>query len=151
MNLKEELLDLQSLKGQTRRAHSCVSFCSAVDDMKQPWHEVSGFITDHAPAMAGEQSGLSTLICNKISEEGGNTIKLHCISHQQILHHKFDHVMIMLKTINFICSKALCCTTASFSSSCLMRIWTCSLSQRHEEVHTAAVFFSQGEIGQIFC
>lgn len=111
MNVTEELLDLQSLKGQTRGTDLFVSVCEAVDDMKLPWSKVSGIITDGAPAMAGERSGLSTLICNKVSEEGGNAIKLHCIIHQQALcakHLKFDHVMKpVVKAINSIRSKAL--------------------------------------------
>ncbi|XP_061432954.1 nicotinamide N-methyltransferase-like isoform X3 [Lethenteron reissneri] len=67
MNVTEELLDLKSLKGQTRGTDLLVSVCEAVDDMKLPWSKVSGIITDGAPA--GERSGLSTLICNKVSEE----------------------------------------------------------------------------------
>lgn len=74
--------------------------------MKLPWSKVSGMITDGAPAMVGERSGLSTLICNKVSEEGGNAIKLHCIIHAK--HLKFDHVMKpVVKAINSIRSKAL--------------------------------------------
>lgn len=79
MNLTEELLDLQSLKGQTRGKCFFISVCEVVDDLKLPWSKVSGIITDGAPATAGEQSGLSTLICNKVSKGGGNAIKFHCI------------------------------------------------------------------------
>ena len=93
MNIAEELHDLQSLKGQTSGTDLVVSVNAAVDDMKLPWSKVSGMITDGVPAMVGEQSGLFTLICNKVSEEGG---KLHFTSHQRALcpnHLKFDHVM----------------------------------------------------------
>ncbi|KAK7886513.1 hypothetical protein WMY93_026134 [Mugilogobius chulae] len=111
MNITEELLDLQSIKGQTRGADLFESVCSAVDNMKLPWNKVSGIITDGAPAMVGERSGLATLICNKVNENGGDAIKLHCIIHQQVLcakHLKFDHVMKpVIKTINTIRSKAL--------------------------------------------
>ena len=62
--------------------------------------------------MPGERSGLSTLVCNKVSEEGGKAIKLHCIIHQQVLcakHLKYDHVMkLVIKAINYIRSRALC-------------------------------------------
>ncbi|XP_053505708.1 general transcription factor II-I repeat domain-containing protein 2A isoform X1 [Ictalurus furcatus] len=82
------------------------------DDVKLPWNKVTGIITDGAPAMAGEQSGISTLVCNKVSEEGGKAIKLHCIIHQQVLcakHLKYDHAMKpVIKAINYIRSKALC-------------------------------------------
>ncbi|KAK0143094.1 General transcription factor II-I repeat domain-containing protein 2B [Merluccius polli] len=61
--------------------------------------------------MAGEHRGLSKLICDKVSEQGGNAVKLHCIIHQQVLCAKcvkFEHVMQpVVKTINFIRSKAL--------------------------------------------
>ena len=79
--------------------------------MKLPWSKVSGIITDDAPAMAGEQSGLSTRICKKVSDEGGDAVNLHCIIHQQVLcakHLPFAHVMKpVAKEINFIWSKAL--------------------------------------------
>ncbi|KAK2816816.1 hypothetical protein Q5P01_025007 [Channa striata] len=114
MNVTEELLDLQSLKGQTRGMDCFVSVCEAVDDMKLPLSKVSGIITDGAPAMAGERSGLSTMICNKVSEEGSNAIKLLCIIHQLgreplcAKHLKFDHVMKpVVKAINSISSKSL--------------------------------------------
>ncbi|XP_068107468.1 general transcription factor II-I repeat domain-containing protein 2-like [Hyperolius riggenbachi] len=111
INVTEELLDLQSLKDQTRGKDLFVAVSSAIDDMKLPWNKVSGIITDGAPAMAGERSGLSTLICNKVIEEGGKAIKLHCIIHQQVLcakYLKYDHVMKpVVKTINFIRAKAL--------------------------------------------
>ena len=43
--------------------------------MKLSLNKVIGIITDGAPAMAGEGSGLSTLVCNKVSEEGDKAIK----------------------------------------------------------------------------
>ena len=62
--------------------------------------------------MAGAQSGLSTLVCNKVSEEGGKAMKLHCIIHQQVFcakQLKYDHVMKpVIKAVNYVCSKALC-------------------------------------------
>ena len=112
MNIKEELLDLKSLKDQTRGADLFYNVCSAVDNMKLPWSKVSGIITYGAPAMAGEQSGLSTRICKKVSDEEGDAVKLHCIIHQQVLcakHLPFAHVMKpVAKAINFTWSKALC-------------------------------------------
>ncbi|XP_073470399.1 general transcription factor II-I repeat domain-containing protein 2-like [Aquarana catesbeiana] len=96
MNVTEELLDLQSLTDQTRGKDLFVSVSSAIDDIKLPWNKLTGIITDGAPAMAGERSGLATLICNKVIEEGGKAMKLHCIIHQQVLcakHLKYDHVM----------------------------------------------------------
>ena len=82
MNIREKLLDLKNLKGQTRGADLFSSVCSAVDDIKLPWSKVSGITRDGAPAMAGAQSGLSTRICKKVSDEGDSAVKLHCIIHQ---------------------------------------------------------------------
>ena len=80
--------------------------------MTPPWNKVTGIITDGAPTMAGERSGLSTLVCNKVSEEGGKAIKFNCIIHQQVLcakHLKYDHVLKpVIKAINYIRSRALC-------------------------------------------
>ena len=61
--------------------------------------------------MIGEHSGLATIVCNKVSEEAGKAIKLHCIIHQQVLcakHLRCDHVIKpVIKAINSIRSKAL--------------------------------------------
>ena len=95
MNLTQELFDLRSLKGQRRNGFICVCL-RRFDQMKLYWGKVSGMVTDGAVAMAGELSGLSTLICNNVSEEGGNAIDLHCIIHQQAVcakHLQLDHVM----------------------------------------------------------
>lgn len=112
MNITEELLDLQSLKNQTRGTDLFSSVCAAVDNMKLPWNKISGIITDGAPSMTGKQSGLATLISNKVSEEGGKAVKLHCIIHQQVLcakHLQYEHVMgPVIKSINYIRSRALC-------------------------------------------
>ena len=111
INIKEELLDLKSLKDQTRGADLFHNACSAVDDMKLLWSKVSGIITDGAPAMVGEQSGLFTLICKTVSDEGGDAVKLHCIIYQLVLcakHLPFAHVIKpVAKAVSFIRSKAL--------------------------------------------
>ena len=53
MKVTEELLYLQSLKGQTGGTDLFVSVCAVVDDMKLAWSTVSGMITDGVPAMVG--------------------------------------------------------------------------------------------------
>uniref|UniRef100_A0A3P9MHA2 SPIN-DOC-like zinc-finger domain-containing protein n=1 Tax=Oryzias latipes TaxID=8090 RepID=A0A3P9MHA2_ORYLA len=112
MNVSEELLELQGLTGQTTGTDLFLSLCSAVDDMNLPWNKVTGIITDGTPAMANEQSGLATLVCNKVAEDGGKAIKLHCIIHQEVLcakHLKYEHVMKpVITAINSIRSKARC-------------------------------------------
>lgn len=64
MNVIEELLHLKSLKGQSRGMDLFVPIFEAVDDMKLPWGIVSG-----APAMAGEQSELTTLSAIKLAKK----------------------------------------------------------------------------------
>ena len=44
MNVTEEMLDLKSLKGQTRGSDLFLTVCSAVDDLKLPWSKVSGIV-----------------------------------------------------------------------------------------------------------
>lgn len=79
MNLKEELLD----------HHRELIYLFLFVQLLLIWNNHG---VKCAPAMAGEQSRLSTLICNKINKEGGNAIKPHFIIHQQVLHPKFKHV-----------------------------------------------------------
>lgn len=81
MNVTVDLPDLQGLKDRTRGTDLFAFVSSAVDDTNLPLNKVTGIITDDTPAMAGERSGLSTLICNKVCEEVGKAIKLHCIIH----------------------------------------------------------------------
>ena len=61
--------------------------------------------------MAGESSGSFRGICKKISDEKGNTVKLHCIIHYQVFCSKYlpiNRVMkVMVIAINFIRSKSL--------------------------------------------
>lgn len=73
MNVTVDLFDLQGLKNRTRGTDLFAFVSSAVDDSKLPWNKVTGVITDGTPAMAGEQSGLSTLICNKVCDKAIKT------------------------------------------------------------------------------
>lgn len=78
-----------------QRYDRSLSVCSAVDDVKLPWNEITGIFTDGAPTVVGEHSGLSALACRKVGG-GGKAGKLCCIVHQQVLcakHLKYDHVM----------------------------------------------------------
>ena len=112
MNVTEELLDLQNLKSQTRGIDLFSAVSTTVNDMKISWNKMSGSITDGAPYMTGERSGLATFISNKVSEEGGKSVKLCCIIHQQVLcakHLQYEHIMKpVVKAINYIRSRALC-------------------------------------------
>ena len=104
MNVTEELLDLQSLKSQTRGTDLFSAVSTAVNDMKLSWNKMTGIITDGAPSMTGEQGGLAAFISYKVSEEGGKAVKLRCIIHQQVLCAKYlqyEHIMKpVVKAIN---------------------------------------------------
>jgi len=69
MNVTEELLDLQSLKSQTRGIYLFSAESTAVNEMKLSWNKMTRLITDGGP-MTGERGGLATFISNKVSEEG---------------------------------------------------------------------------------
>ena len=110
MNASEELLDLRSRMDHTKAKGT--DLFAAVGDMKLQWNNITAVITDSAPAMVGEHSGLSTLVCNKVREEGGKAMKLHCIIYQQVVcdeHLKYDRAMKpVVKAITYIRSEALC-------------------------------------------
>uniref|UniRef100_A0A087XRL1 HAT C-terminal dimerisation domain-containing protein n=1 Tax=Poecilia formosa TaxID=48698 RepID=A0A087XRL1_POEFO len=114
MNISEELLELQSLKDQTRGTDLFVSVCSAVDNMKLPWNKVVGITTDGAPAMTGERSGLvqkekiiSSDFCISLDKSSICRFVWLVILWCEDL--KMFHLMKpMIKAINYIRSKALC-------------------------------------------
>jgi len=70
MNVTEELLDLQSLKSQTRGIYLFSAESTAVNEMKLSWNKMTGLIADGGPSMTGERGGLATFRSNKVSEEG---------------------------------------------------------------------------------
>lgn len=113
MNVTGELLDLQRLTDQRRETDLLVSVCSAIEGMKLLWKKSHWdyyvWCTCHS---------WRTLICNKVSEEGGKAIKLHCIIRQEVLctkHLKYDHDMkLVVKTINLFALRP--CATASLNS-----------------------------------
>ena len=85
MNITEKLLELQSLKNQTKGKDLFFSVCTAVDTIKHQWNKSFGIITDGEPSITDKQSGLATLVSNKVSVEEGKAVKLHCIIHPQVL------------------------------------------------------------------
>ena len=110
MNVKEVLLDLQNLKGQTRWTDLFISVCAAADDIKLPWSKVRDdywWCTYH--------SWWTKWIVDNDLQQSQQKRRLHhyspCIIHQQALGAKclkFDHVMKpMVKAINSFHSKAL--------------------------------------------
>ena len=70
LNVTEELLDLQSLKSQTRGADLFPTVNTAVNDMKLSWNKMIGIITDGAPSITSKRRRLAPFISNKVSGEG---------------------------------------------------------------------------------
>ena len=73
---------------------------------------ISGIVTDGAPAMVGKRKGLIKLIKNNaIATQNSCLMKYYCIVHQENLCTKglkMDNIMqIIIKTVNFIRAKGL--------------------------------------------
>ncbi|CAM1293789.1 Uncharacterised protein r2_g304 [Pycnogonum litorale] len=66
--VKEELLDLRSLKGTTYRKGKDIfeTVSDAIDQMGLEWDKMCGVTTDGAPAMKGDRKGM---VCAKVRSE----------------------------------------------------------------------------------
>lgn len=102
--VKEELLQILPMKGQTRGEDIYNTFRTYAKSINMPLHKLSAITTDGAPAMVGKNKGFIAL-CKK-DESFSNFMSYHCIIHQEALCCKilpFEHVMkIVTKIINSI-------------------------------------------------
>lgn len=98
---KEELLNVCSLHGSTKGRDIYEALKNSVDRFGG-FEKCSSIITDGAPAMVGEKSGLIGLL----REDGMNFPAFHCIIHQQALCGKSlkqdETLQKIVKTINMI-------------------------------------------------
>ncbi|CAM1331258.1 Uncharacterised protein r2_g4027 [Pycnogonum litorale] len=67
--VKEELLDLRSLKGTTTGKDIFEAVSDAIDQMELKWDELCGVTTDGAPAMKGYRKGMASMVCVKVRSE----------------------------------------------------------------------------------
>lgn len=55
MNITNKILDLQSIKGQTRETDLFLTVCSAVDNLKLSWRKLLGLLPImHLPCLVNE-------------------------------------------------------------------------------------------------
>ncbi|CAM1315174.1 Uncharacterised protein r2_g2553 [Pycnogonum litorale] len=67
--VKEELLDLRSLKGTTTGKDIFEAVSDAIDQMGLKWDKLCGVTTDGAPAMKGDRKGMTSMVCAKVRSE----------------------------------------------------------------------------------
>ncbi|XP_078495358.1 general transcription factor II-I repeat domain-containing protein 2-like [Ciona intestinalis] len=139
----EELLSLQSLKGQTRGVDIFDAICSAFCHHNVDWNKLVGVTTDGAPSMVGKRSGCVALLKSKFNEiTNKELITYHCIIHQEALVLKvlqMKNIMnVVIKSVNFIRSRGL--NHRQFKS------FLESLNSEHEDVvyFTAVRWLSTG-------
>lgn len=113
LHVTEEILDIKSMHGTATGKYIFDNVCQSVTDMKLRWEKLVGLITDGAPAMCGEKSGLVGRMRVKMQEENcvGELTTYDCIIYQESLFGKvikMEHVMNKVtQTINFIRAKVL--------------------------------------------
>lgn len=110
--ITEELASLVSLKDSTKSVDLFEAFKETLNRMNLSFQNLSGVITDGAPAMIGVVNGLAKMINDSAKQCGNFKMKqYHCIIHQENLcggSLKMENVTeIVIKTINFIKSRAL--------------------------------------------
>ncbi len=103
---------MESLKDKTRGIDIYDAVCRSLDTYNVKLSSIVGFTTDGALPMVRSKAGTVSLLCDKVSKNGGeNIIKYHCIIHQKTLAaHTLEmgHVMdIVVKTVNLIKSRGL--------------------------------------------
>lgn len=102
--VKEDLLTILPMKGQTRGEDIYNIFRTYANSINMPLHKLSAITTDGAPAMVGKNKGFIAF-CEK-DESFPRFLAYHCIIHQEALCCKilpFDHVMkIVTNIINSI-------------------------------------------------
>ncbi|XP_067123968.1 general transcription factor II-I repeat domain-containing protein 2-like [Centruroides vittatus] len=106
-SVTEEMLLLVPLKDTTKSRDLYEAVKKTLMRFSLSLSNISGVITDGAPAMIGRKEGLVKLIENDaFAVENSRFMKYHCILHQENLCAKalkMDHVMqIVVKTVNFI-------------------------------------------------
>ncbi|XP_060836051.1 general transcription factor II-I repeat domain-containing protein 2B-like [Rhopalosiphum padi] len=108
VDVKEELLDLISLKETTRGIDIKIALDETLQKAEIPLNKIISISTDGAPSMVGCKNGLIGLLKNDTNFP--DFIPIHCILHREHLtakYFKYDHVMdVVLKIVNYIRSSA---------------------------------------------
>ncbi|KAJ8403950.1 hypothetical protein AAFF_G00343000 [Aldrovandia affinis] len=107
----QELASMQTLHGTTKGTKLFGCLDTVFAQYKLHWENMAGITTDGAPAMVGSQSGLATLVSEKVQECRGEVPRYHCIIHQEQLCANSiglkNVIQYVVKMVNSIRSKAL--------------------------------------------
>ncbi|XP_041419118.1 general transcription factor II-I repeat domain-containing protein 2-like [Xenopus laevis] len=111
-NVTEEMASLVPLKDTTKSRDLYEAVKNMLNRYSLSFVNISGIVTDGAPAMVGRREGLVKLIENDaIAAKNSHLMKYHCIVHQENLCAKalkMDNIMqIVIKAVNFIRAKGL--------------------------------------------
>lgn len=111
-SITEEMASLVPLKNTTKSKDFYLAIKNTLERFHLGMNNISGIVTDGAPAMIGKHEGVVKLIENDAIATGNfKLMKYHCIVHQENLCSKslkIDNVMkIIIETVNFIRSNAL--------------------------------------------
>ncbi|XP_067949657.1 protein FAM200C-like [Watersipora subatra] len=98
--MKEELLSLVGLEGETTGQATYDALVKRLDKMKIPLHKCISVTTDGAPAMVGRDQGLIA----RLKKDMPSMLAFHCIIHQTVLCRELnDHFQqLMCKAMNMI-------------------------------------------------
>uniref|UniRef100_A0ABM5FVD0 General transcription factor II-I repeat domain-containing protein 2A-like n=1 Tax=Pogona vitticeps TaxID=103695 RepID=A0ABM5FVD0_9SAUR len=111
-NITEEMAALVPLKDITKARDLYEAVKNTLQPFSLSFADISGIVTDGAPAMIGKRDGLAKLVEDgAIASQNFSMIKSHCIVHQENLCAKalnMANVMqVVIKAVNFIMSKGL--------------------------------------------
>ena len=110
--ITEELLGLKSMHGTTTGKDIFEEVSKCITEMSLLWDKLVGLMTNSAPAMCGQKSGLVGRVQEKMREnDAGELTVYHCIIHQETLCGKalqMKHVTSSItRVVNFIRAKGL--------------------------------------------
>ena len=106
--ITEELLAMESLKGQTQGEDLFIKVSSVIDKFKLPWSKLVNVTMNGSPNLTGKNFGLLKRLQDKMKEENPDMdiTFLHCIIHQEALCKcvlQINHeVKAVVKLINYI-------------------------------------------------
>ncbi|XP_067930797.1 general transcription factor II-I repeat domain-containing protein 2A-like [Watersipora subatra] len=101
--MKEELLTLVRLEGETTGQAIYDALVKRLDTMEIPFHKYISVTTDGTPAMVGREQG----VIARLKKDMPSMLAFHCIIHQTVLCGKlndhFQQLMCMaMKKVNFL-------------------------------------------------
>ena len=74
----EELLAMESLKGTTRGEDCFLKVTGVIDRFKLPWNKLTNVTTDGSPNLTGKNVGLLKRLQDKMNEENAGADIIFC-------------------------------------------------------------------------